>query len=965
MNSLEIKEFIKSAKDPVYFLNKFGHVYDVTQKRIGPLTCFPYQEDMVRKFVKNQNNIVLKSRQLGLSVITAGFVVWTLLFKIDQRILIVANDGAAAVRFLSTVKQFMDYLPKFFYNPDTDIEKNNEKFLSLKSGNWVKAVASSKQAGRGEALTMLIMDEVAFIENADDIWMGAGLALTATKGKCIMISTPYGTGNLYHRTWVASQEKDKEKKAKESISWVGTTIHWTEHPVYSIGKELRKDEFGRTYWWSPWYEGECERFNYDRIKIAQELDLSFEGSRAVVIESEIISLYEKELLTKEKEICYFDYLSSDDPFVDIGTNFMVWEKPRPEANYIVSCLPEGEKVLTENGLKNIELVNLNDKLIDIDGNLTEIKNIQITPNYNGEVYEFKLSNVYRTTSFTNNHPIWASCNTQLKRNHNKNHDTLKFNERYLDFNFDFVKAENLNIGDWVEFPNIYKTKTLSEIEILKQWEPYSEANRIDFKIDCPLLDKDFWWYVGIWLAEGCHYRGKKFENNLYTVHNIKTEYHYAEKIHALWSKYNRKVTKTDKVSVVQTQVSSTQLVSFFENNFSKHASNKKISEWIKFLPEEFKLQILKGYIDSNGCQFVSRNELKTTCVSISLTLLEDIQDIFFSCGIIPVVKKIQDATVHKFSGNRMCNTKITYELNLGHFDSIKFLDKLKIKHNHLTKNRRIIKDSFFSKDENKIYFKITKKTKYDYSGCVYNFETESHTFLCKNIGTHNCDVGRGDGADFSTIQILDANELKQVAEYKGKIPPDLFAHMIYKAAMAYNKAYVVVECNSFGLATALVLKNQLKYDTSRIYHSKSVKKMVNHHWNVGVEENAEIPGFQTSTTTRPLFIASLITYMRERKLELRSNRLLQEFKTFIYNGNKPEHAPGYHDDLIIALAIGLYIRDTEFTNVFISKDFYKAMLDSFSHTTVDEKYKIENPKQKGIKSSDNRPINDDLSWLYG
>ncbi len=214
MNSLEIKEFIKSAKDPVYFLNKFGHVYDVTQKRIGPLTCFPYQEDMVRKFVKNQNNIVLKSRQLGLSVITAGFVVWTLLFKIDQRILILANDGAAAVRFLSTVKQFMDYLPKFFYNPDTDIEKNNEKFLSLKSGNWVKAVASSKQAGRGEALTMLIMDEVAFIENADDIWMGAGLALTATKGKCIMISTPYGTGNLYHRTWVASQEKDKEKKAK-------------------------------------------------------------------------------------------------------------------------------------------------------------------------------------------------------------------------------------------------------------------------------------------------------------------------------------------------------------------------------------------------------------------------------------------------------------------------------------------------------------------------------------------------------------------------------------------------------------------------------------------------------------------------------------------------------------------------------------------------------------------------------
>ena len=76
-----------------------------------------------------------------------------------------------------------------------------------------------------------------------------------------MISTPYGTGNLYHRTWVGAQKNEN--------SFIGTTIHWTEHPIYSIGKELRKDEFGRKYWWSPWYEGECERFYYDRIKIAQ------------------------------------------------------------------------------------------------------------------------------------------------------------------------------------------------------------------------------------------------------------------------------------------------------------------------------------------------------------------------------------------------------------------------------------------------------------------------------------------------------------------------------------------------------------------------------------------------------------------------------------------------------------------------------------------------------------------------
>lgn len=556
MTKHELTEYVKSAKDPVYFLNTYGYVYDITKKQIDRLTCFSYQEDMVRKFQKNQNNIVLKSRQLGLSVVTAGFVAWTLLFKIDQRILIVANDGAAAVRFLETVKQFLNYLPKFFYDPKKDDEINNQKYIGLRNGNWVKAVASGKQAGRGEALTMLILDEVAFIENADDIWMGAGLALTATKGKCIMISTPFGTGNLYHRTWVAAEKQ-------EGSSFVPTTIHWTEHPVYSVGKELRKDEFGREYWWSPWYEHECERFNFDKIKIAQELDLSFEGSKALVIESHIIAKYRQDILVKGEPICYYDHTIGENCFVNnVKTNFWVWEKPLDGHNYIVSS-----------------------------------------------------------------------------------------------------------------------------------------------------------------------------------------------------------------------------------------------------------------------------------------------------------------------------------------------------------------------------------------------------------------DVGRGDGSDYSTIQVIDANELKQVAEYQGKIPPDLFAHLIHKIALEYNKAYVVIECNSFGLATCLVLKNQLRYDSSRIYHSKSIKKMVNHHWNVDVDENGEIPGFQTTTTTRPLIINSLTSYLRDRKIELNSKRLVTEFDTFIYNGVKPEHSSGYHDDLIIALAIALYIRDTQFQNVFISKDFYKSMLDSFSHSASENKYNVNKPKTPGIYDSGDKRVDDDLSWL--
>jgi hypothetical protein len=99
-----LEEYIKCAKSPVYFLNNYGYVFDATEKKVKKMVCFKYQENCVDIFHKEQNSIILKSRQTGLSVITAGYVAWRLMFRYDEKILIIANDGAGARRFLATVK---------------------------------------------------------------------------------------------------------------------------------------------------------------------------------------------------------------------------------------------------------------------------------------------------------------------------------------------------------------------------------------------------------------------------------------------------------------------------------------------------------------------------------------------------------------------------------------------------------------------------------------------------------------------------------------------------------------------------------------------------------------------------------------------------------------------------------------------------------------------------------------------
>ena len=179
---------------------------------------------------------------------------------------------------------------------------------------------------------MLVLDETAFIKDDEQIWMGAGMALSMTKGKCIMISTPNGTGNLYHQTWVAALNKDNDFNNLE--------VHWTENPMSAENLEMRKDIRGNDVPWSPWYEEQCQRLGYDSVKIAQELDLSFEGSKYLAIENELIDKYDKKVRkTVPNYYLKYDFLYKGEikagTYVTDETNFHIWKLPEKGKSYII------------------------------------------------------------------------------------------------------------------------------------------------------------------------------------------------------------------------------------------------------------------------------------------------------------------------------------------------------------------------------------------------------------------------------------------------------------------------------------------------------------------------------------------------------------------------------------------------------------------------------------------------------
>jgi len=322
---------------------------------------------------------------------------------------------------------------------------------------------------------------------------------------------------------------------------------------------------------------------------------------------------------------------------------------------------------------------------------------------------------------------------------------------------------------------------------------------------------------------------------------------------------------------------------------------------------KFKLKLVEGYLVGDGCYFkpASRELYTTSFVSISQKLLEDFQDILFSLGYISSMGLLRKAGETIFPDGKIYKTKETYHLNLNGGESFRLLKDLgkDVNENYNVKTRRRIRDCFFSEDRKFIYFKIKDIKEYKYSGFVYNFETEDHSFLSKGITTHNCDIAKGTSNDYSSFQVFDVEDYEQVCEYKNLISTPAFSALIKDVARYYNEAYCVIESNGVGEAVF----TKLYYDEYDPYGNlyKEFKK------NKKGETIAT--GWTTTQASRLLITNTLIDWIKVEELfstiKIYSSRTYNEMTTWIYgSGGRPIHVDGANDDLLISLALSLYNR---------------------------------------------------------
>jgi len=256
------EEYKKCAVDPIHFMKKYCMIQHPVRGKI-PFQLYPFQEKTLTQFNGNRFNVVLKSRQTGISTLCAGFALWKMIFNSDFNVLVIATKQDVAKNLVTKVRVMHELLPSWLKGGSME---DNKLSLRLQNGSQIKAIASSPDAGRSEALSLLIFDEAAFIDDIDEIWVAAQSTLS-TGGACIALSTPNGVGNWFHKIWLG---------AEESTNPFNTIrLHWTVHP--------ERDQKWRD---------EQEKLLGTK-KAAQECDCDFVSSGETVIEPELLMFYKE------------------------------------------------------------------------------------------------------------------------------------------------------------------------------------------------------------------------------------------------------------------------------------------------------------------------------------------------------------------------------------------------------------------------------------------------------------------------------------------------------------------------------------------------------------------------------------------------------------------------------------------------------------------------------------------------
>lgn len=169
-----------------------------------PFELYPYQKMCLYYFTTERFNMIKKFRQGGLTELIALYVYWFAMYRPNKSIQYISIKDRIAKKVLKRIKNMYRSTPRHLRLPIVNGKPGDYGTMEeiiFSNDSIITSLPTTEDAGRSEALSLLVLDEAAIIKWASTIWAAAFPTLS-TGGSAIINSTPFGTGNWYHSTWV-------------------------------------------------------------------------------------------------------------------------------------------------------------------------------------------------------------------------------------------------------------------------------------------------------------------------------------------------------------------------------------------------------------------------------------------------------------------------------------------------------------------------------------------------------------------------------------------------------------------------------------------------------------------------------------------------------------------------------------------------------------------------------------------
>jgi len=240
-----LNDLKKSQQNLLYFAEHFFFI--ISEKGRHPITLHTFQKKALRQMRDNRFYILLASRQVGKTTMMTIYALWNACFNDDQRILIVANKEGTAIEIFKRIRMAYEELPNWLKPGVTEYGKTS---MTLGNGTSIGISTTTGTAARGQSCNVLILDELAFIDDhlVNEFWKSVYPIISSfKKSKIFISSTPNGTDNLFHKLYTSAVEQTSGWEPGRIDWWEvpGRTDDWKEEQIKNLGSvEAFDQEFG-------------------------------------------------------------------------------------------------------------------------------------------------------------------------------------------------------------------------------------------------------------------------------------------------------------------------------------------------------------------------------------------------------------------------------------------------------------------------------------------------------------------------------------------------------------------------------------------------------------------------------------------------------------------------------------------------------------------------------------------------